>query len=170
MPHLVGVVDSLARFPLKSAGAEPVSVYAAGAALADPRIAEYGDVDTSVVALRLETGALVQIDCTRRTGYGYDERIEVLGSSGMVESGRHRTSTVVRYSDGAGHTAGMHAGWLERVLPTYAAELDHFVARLESGEEFGSTLVDGLRAQAIAEAATVSLTSGRAEPIGYPEI
>ncbi|WP_019203998.1 Gfo/Idh/MocA family oxidoreductase [Tsukamurella sp. 1534] len=147
------------------AGAEPTEVFAAGSALADPRIADHGDVDTSAITLRLETGALVQVDCARRTGYGYDERVEVLGSHGMAESGRHRTSTVVRYVDGAGRTAGMHAGWLERVLPTYAAELDHFVRGLETEEPFGPGLIDGLRAQAIAEAATRSLASGRSEPV-----
>lgn len=152
------------------AGAEPTEVFAAGTALADPRIAECGDVDTAAVTLRLTTGALVQIDCARRTGYGYDERIEVLGSHGMAESGRHRTSSVVQYVDGAGRTAGMHAGWLERVLPTYRTELGHFVDGLETGAPFGPTLVDGLRAQAIAEAATRSLTTGRSEPISYPDI
>jgi len=152
------------------AGVEPVSVYAAGTALADPRIAEYGDVDTSAITLRLETGALVQIDCARRTGYGYDERIEVLGSTGMVESARQRTSSVIRYSAGAGHTAGMNPGWLERALPTYTAELDHFVRCLETGAPFDVTLEDGVRAQAIAEAATRSLRSGRAEPVEHPQV
>ncbi|CAM3795218.1 Gfo/Idh/MocA family oxidoreductase [Tsukamurella ocularis] len=150
------------------AGAEPTEVYAAGSALADPRIAAYDDVDTAAITLRLTTGALVQIDCARRTGYGYDERIEVLGAHGMAESGRHRTSSVVRYVDGAGRTAGMHPGWLERVLPTYAAELEHFVDALETGAPFGPGLVDGLRAQAIAEAATRSLASRRGEPVELP--
>ena len=65
------------------AGADPVEVFAAGSALADPRLAqpEYDDVDTSVCVLKLPDGALVQIDNNRRTGYGYDERIEVLGLS-----------------------------------------------------------------------------------------
>jgi myo-inositol 2-dehydrogenase/D-chiro-inositol 1-dehydrogenase len=38
--------------------------------------------------VRLPTGALVQIDCARRTGFGYDERVEVLGSTGLVEARR----------------------------------------------------------------------------------
>ena len=61
------------------AGADPVEVFAAGSALADPRLAlpEYDDVDTSVCVLKMPDGALVQIDNNRRTGYGYDERIEV---------------------------------------------------------------------------------------------
>ena len=52
------------------AGADPVEVFAAGSALADPRLADYDDVDTSVCVLKMPDGALVQIDNNRRTGYG----------------------------------------------------------------------------------------------------
>lgn len=113
------------------AGEDPVEVFAAGSALAEPRLREYGDVDTSAVTLRLAGGALVQVDCVRRIGYGYDERIEVLGATGLVESGRHRTGHVLRYSAGAVTQDGMDAGWFERARPTYAAALGHFVDALE---------------------------------------
>jgi myo-inositol 2-dehydrogenase/D-chiro-inositol 1-dehydrogenase len=146
---------------------DPTEVFATGSTLAEPRLAEHGDVDTSVVTLRLPTGALVQIDSVRRVGYGYDERIEVLGSTGMVEARRHRTGAVSRYSAGKIVNDGMHACWFERVRPTYAAALDHFVISLERGDKITPSLNDGLRAQAIAEAATRSLTSGKAEPISY---
>ena len=149
-------------------GQDPVEVLAAGSALAEPRLVEYGDVDTSVVTMRLPSGALVQIDSMRRIGYGYDERIEVTGSTGMVESGRQRTGNVTRYLGGKVVQDGMHAGWFERVQPTYAAALAHFVQALENKTPIGPTLTDGLKAQAIAEAATRSLTTGRMEPVDYP--
>ena len=126
-----------------------------------------------MVSLRLPGGALVQIDCARRTGYGYDERIEIMGSSGMAEAGRHRAGAVSRYYSGKVVDDGMHPGWFERVQPTYAAALGHFVAALENGTgaDGGSavtpSLEDGLKAQAIAEAATLSLRSGRTETIRY---
>lgn len=144
---------------------EPVSVYAAGSALVDPRLVEYGDVDTSVVTVTLAGGALVQIDCVRRTGYGYDERIEVHGSTGMVEARRQRTGGVSRYLAGRRVDDGLHPGWFERAQPTYAAALAQFVGLLERGEPMMSSLEDGLRAQALAEAATLSLRTGRAETV-----
>ena len=67
---------------------EPVEVYAIGAALVDPAIGEAGDVDTSIVSIRMASGALCQIDSSRRAAYGYDERVEVFGSEGMAESAR----------------------------------------------------------------------------------
>ncbi|MFJ4172356.1 Gfo/Idh/MocA family oxidoreductase [Paenarthrobacter sp. NPDC089714] len=149
-------------------GMDPVEVYATGSTLADPSIAEFGDTDIAAVTLRLPTGALVQIDTSRRTGYGYDERIEVLGSNGMVEARRHRAGSVTRYTLGQAVENGMHPGWFERVRPTYAATLDYFVNSLEKGELPSPSLRDGLFAQAIAEAATRSLSSGRSEVIQYP--
>lgn len=158
-------------------GLDPVEVFATGSALAEPRLEEYGDVDTSAVTLRFPGGALVQIDCARRTGYGYDERIEIMGSTGMAEARRHRTGAVSRYQAGRVIDDGLHPGWFERVQPTYAAALAHFVAALEdgasgkgeaiSGEAIIPSLEDGLKAQAIAEAATASLRSGRSERIHY---
>ena len=146
-------------------GLEPVGVFVAGAALAEPRLRELGDVDTSVALLTLENGALVQIDSVRRTGYGYDERIEVFGSEGMVEARRHRTGSVARYRADRVVEDGLPAGWFERVRPTYAAALDHFVTSLRDGTPPSPSLQDGLRAQAIAEAATRSLTRGAQQPV-----
>lgn len=148
-------------------GQDPVSVSVTGSALADPRLAEFGDVDTSVATLTLPSGALVQVDCLRRTGYGYDERIEVVGSTGLVESRRMAAGNVVRRSGTRAVEDGLHAGWFERVEPTYAAALDAFVRALEAGTPPPVGLEDGLAAQAVAEAATRALTSGRTETVQY---
>lgn len=148
-------------------GEDPVEVFVAGSALADPRITEFGDVDTSVATLRMPSGALVQIDSVRRTGYGYDERIEVMGATGLAESRRQPSGNVVRYGGGHAVADGLHAGWFERVRPTYASALAGFVDALENGAPPPVTLDDGLRAQAIAEAATLSLRSGRPQAVDY---
>ncbi|KQO61297.1 Gfo/Idh/MocA family oxidoreductase [Curtobacterium sp. Leaf261] len=146
----------------------PVEVFAAGSALAEPRLVEHGDVDTSVVTMRLANGALVQIDSVRRTGYGYDERIEAMGSTGLVESRRQQSANVVRYGAEGLVGSPFHAGWFERVQPTYAAALGHFVGALDGEHPVGPSLRDGLRAQAIAEAATESLRTNRPQPVTLP--
>ncbi len=139
---------------------EPVEVHAMGAALADTRVAEAGDVDTSLVLLRMARGALCQIDSVRRTSYGYDERIEVFGSQGMVESRRQRFRGVSRYRGDKIVEDGLHAGWFERIEASYYASLDAFVRALQSGAAPEPSLDDGLKAQRIAEAATQSLHTG----------
>lgn len=148
-------------------GLDPTEVFVTGSALADPRIAEYGDVDTSVATLRLPNGGLVVIDSVRRTGYGYDERIEVHGSTGLVETRRQPQGNVLRYGSASTTGDSLHPGWFERVESTYASALGAFVEALQNKTPQPITLRDGLNAQAIAEAATRSLQSGKSEPISY---
>ncbi|KAA0093126.1 oxidoreductase [Mycolicibacterium sp. P1-18] len=151
-------------------GLDPESVFATGSTMVEPRLADHRDVDLSAVTLRLPGGALVQIDSARQIGYGYDERIEVLGSTGMVEARRHRSGAVVRYGAGQVVENGLHAGWFERVAPSYSAALDHFVEALRDGSPVGPDLGEALKAQAVAEAATRSLASGEMERVHYPTL
>ncbi len=142
---------------------EPVQVYALGAVLVDPAIGEAGDVDTSLVVMRMQSGALCQIDCSRRTAYGYDERVEVFGSTGAAESRRQRHRSMSLYKGKKVIEDGLHANWFERVEATYGAALDAFVRHLDGGEPAGDlpSLDDGLKAQIIADAATLSLQIGQ---------
>ena len=146
---------------------EPVEVYAVGAALVNPAIGEAGDVDTSLVTLRMRSGALCQIDCSRRTAYGYDERVEVFGSAGAAESRRQRYRSMSLYQGTKVIEDGLHAGWFERVEATYLAALDAFVRHLNGEEVDLPSLDDGLKAQIIADAATRSLQTGQPIRIEY---
>ena len=139
---------------------DPVEIHVMGAALADARVAEAGDVDTAVLVMRLSSGALCQIDNVRRTAYGYDERIEVFGSSGMVESRRQRFRGVSRYVGDKIVEDGLYAGWFERIEASYYRSLDAFVTALQTGTAPSPSLDDGLKAQLIADAATESLHIG----------
>ena len=148
-------------------GLEPVSVYARGAALADPRVAEVGDVDTSIAILTLSNGALVQLDAQRRTPYGYDERIEVSGTKEMIEAKRQQTGATRRYSRGMIREDGVDEGWFERIAHTFPLALDEFVSALEERRSPSAGLADGLRAQRIADAAARSLETGQPVDIIY---
>ncbi len=89
---------------------EPVSVFASGACSIDPRFEYYGDVDTAALTLRLKSGAIASFDFSRRSGYGYDECIEVHGSEGMIESRHPRRRDVSLYQGGAVIDDGLHEG------------------------------------------------------------
>lgn len=139
---------------------EVVSVGALGAALAMPAIRDI-DVDTSVLIMRLQQGALAQLDNARRTAYGYDERISVMGSLGMLASESQAVRGATLYQGQHIRQPGLYADWFSRVQETYYSHLDAFVRHL-GGEKVAGLpgLIDGLRAQAIAEAAQLSLTRG----------
>jgi myo-inositol 2-dehydrogenase/D-chiro-inositol 1-dehydrogenase len=143
------------------AGAAPVEVYATGAALTDPAIADAGDIDTSIVVLTMPDGALCQIDSMRRCAYGYDERIEVVGAGGMIESGRKPVREVTRWAGDRIVADGLHPGWFERIEPTFATAFDAFIGVVEGRVDDYPSLTDGVRAQMIAEAAMTSLRDHR---------
>jgi myo-inositol 2-dehydrogenase / D-chiro-inositol 1-dehydrogenase len=140
---------------------EPVQVYAIGAALVDPAIGQAGDVDTSIVSLRMASGALCQIDSSRRAAYGYDERIEVFGSEGMVESTRQNSRGLVLYKGRQILKDGLHPGWFERIEQSYYDAIDAFLKSVEQGRPPSPSLEDGLRAQLIADTATESIKTGQ---------
>lgn len=85
----------MARFIV---GAVPiVELYATCSVLIEPALERFADVDTAMVVMGAASGALVHINNSRRTVYGYDQRIEAFGAKGMVSSDNVRASTLVRY-------------------------------------------------------------------------
>jgi myo-inositol 2-dehydrogenase/D-chiro-inositol 1-dehydrogenase len=145
----------------------PIEVYAAGSVLVDPAIGEAGDVDTSMLILKMPSGALCHIDNSRRTTYGYDERIEVFGSEGMVQSLRKPVREVALYTGRKMVSTGLHPTWFERLEPSFALALDAFISALEGKQTSYPSLMDGLRAQIIAEAAIESLHKNQPVKITY---
>lgn len=141
-------------------GAAPVRVSAVGSSLVDKEIGAAGDVDTAAVTLTYADGRIAVIRNSRRAAFGYDQRIEVLGSEGMLQAENMLENTVVK-STAAGVTSAkpMHF-FLERYMPAYRAEWDAFVQAVESDTPFPVTLDDGVAALAMAEAATRSHQSG----------
>lgn len=147
------------------AGEEPTEIVALGSVLADASVGEAGDVDTAAIIVRLESGALAHIDNARRAVYGYDDRLEVFGTEGMIESGRMRRGNVVRTRGGMMCLDGLPQNSYERYHASYQAALDAFVAKLEGEDVQVPGIEDGLMAQVMAEAATLSARERRIVPI-----
>jgi myo-inositol 2-dehydrogenase / D-chiro-inositol 1-dehydrogenase len=150
------------------AGSEPVEVFAAGACLFEPGYAAYGDVDTAVLTLRFASGALATFSFSRRTTYGYDEMMEVFGSRGLLQSERQWHGGVSLHEDDRAVAGSTRPGWYERFRPTYVAELDALLKAIRTGSAAEPDLVDGMRAQAVAEAAVTSMVEGR--PVLIPDV
>lgn len=134
------------------AQSEPTEAFATGACLIDPGYARFNDVDTAVLTLKFESGALATFSFSRRTSYGYDEMIEVFGSEGMLESRRQPQLGISLYKGRDIVQGGLHQGWYERFATTYREEIDAFLSAVEGKAPVHATLAEGLRAQAIAEA------------------
>jgi myo-inositol 2-dehydrogenase/D-chiro-inositol 1-dehydrogenase len=149
------------------ANEDPIEVYAAGAALVDPAIGEAGDVDTSMLILKFASGAMCHINCSRRAAYGYDERVELFGSKGMAVSRRKPRREVTFYKGESIISEGLHPGWFERMEPTFYQALDAFIKALDGEKTEYPDLMDGLKAQMIAEAAIESLRTNQPVKITY---
>ena len=148
----------LARFFL---GEEPTALWASASTLVSEEIAALGDFDTAVVGLETAGGAVAVITNSRRTTYGYDQRIEAHGSKGMLAAGNVPESTLV-HGGAHGFTSqkAMHF-FLERYSEAYRAEWGHFVDVLDGKAKPSPTGTDGARALAMADAAFESAATGR---------
>ena len=150
------------RWILCADGDEAEWLSATGSCLIDPEIASVGDIDCALVSIRTRKGRLVQINTSRRAAYGYDQRFEVLGSTGMLQCGNHRPSEVVQ-SDAIGvRSDPLENFFLQRYREAYRLEVTHFFECLQTGQAFRTTIADGVAAQRLADAATESWHSGQA--------
>lgn len=149
-------------------GSEVVDVHARGAVRIEPAYADSGDVDTALVTLAHENGCLTCIDNSRRAAYGFDQRVEVLGSEGMAASENPPAhSGVVRTADGT-RTAALPYFFLERYVPSYVGEWEAFAAALRTGGSPPVGLEDARAPLVIGLAAWRSLREGR--PVAVAEI
>lgn len=142
-------------------GARPVTISAFGSSIVDPEIGQAGDVDTAVVTMTYADGRIAVIKNSRRAVYGYDQRVELLGSDGLLQANNMLENTVVKSTTAGVSSAKPTYFFLERYMPAYAAEWEAFVASLLDGAPMPVTLEDGIAALAMAEAATQSAKTGK---------
>lgn len=143
-------------------GEAPVTVTAVGTSIVDPDIGAVGDVDTAVVTLTYADGRIAVIKNSRRAVYGYDQRIELLGSDGLLQAGNMLENTVVRSTANGVASGKPTYFFLERYMPAYAAEWEAFVNAIVDGTAIPVTLEDGVAALALADAAARSARTGEA--------
>ena len=145
----------------------PVEIYSSASILIDDQIKEVEDFDTASVILKTLSGKQIIISNSRRSSYGYDQRIEVHGSLGMVSAENQRPISI-EIANSQGFTKPpLHHFFMTRYINAYAEEINYFVNSLKSGSEIKPNGIDGLNALIIAEAAKSSLLKGKNLPIKY---
>ena len=140
----------MARFLL----GEVTEVYTAAGILVDPAIGAAGDLDTALVTLKFASGALGVIDNSRQAVYGYDQRVEVLGSLGTIATGNNYANTAVVSTAARVYRDLPLNFFMERYLESYAAEIAAFVTAVVddapvpvTGEDGRAPVVMGLAAR-----------------------
>ena len=142
-------------------GEEVETVQAAGSVLTDPEIANRGDFDSANAILRTASGKQCTISNSRRATFGYDQRIEVHGSKGVLRAGNvHNTTVEVANAEGF-HEDPILNFFTERYGQAYSNEVLAFINAVTSGKQVNPNGFDGLQAQKLADAATLSWQTGK---------
>lgn len=137
------------------------TVQAQGSVLVDPAIAKAGDFDSVNVLLKTTSGRQAVITNSRRAAYGYDQRVEVLGSTGMV-SAKNIHDANIEIAGATGYQSPPLVNFfMERYENAYAAEIKAFIVAITTHAQPPTTGQDGLMALALADAATLSVAKAR---------
>jgi len=141
-------------------GERPVEVFAWASCLIDPQIGELGDVDTAKVLLTTATGRLCMISNSRRTGYGYDQRIEAFGSKGAARVDNVTNTAVSVWGESGAKADKFPYAFIDRYAGAYAAEMDHFADVLAGKTKPEAGLAASISSLELAEAAARSAATG----------
>ena len=153
----------MARFLL---GEEPTKVSAHASVLVDKEIGKAGDFDSVSVILETASGKQCIITNSRRATYGYDQRIEVHGSKGMVAAENQRAVSI-EVANGSGYTRPpLHDFFMTRYTEAYANEIASFIGAMTKGKKASPSGKDGLAALVLADAALKSATEGKTVTLG----
>lgn len=144
-------------------GEEPVEIFATASRLVDEELETINDYDTCSITLKTKSGKQCIINNCREAVYGYDQRIEVLGSHGLLKTQNHRPSTLKKYThDFTSSQQPLLNFFLERYVESYRKEFDVFVACIVDAQEFPTNLFDGLQALYLAVCAMESVENNKA--------
>ena len=155
----------MARF---LAGCNAEEIYVQAAVMVDPAIGDAGDVDTAVITMKMENGTIVTIDNSRKAVYGYDQRVEVFGSEGMIAvSNDTVSSAVISTAEGVTGEKPLHF-FLERYMQSYAKEIQCFIQAIEQNTDTPLGILDGLEPVRMGLAARKSFEEHR--PVKLSEI
>ncbi|GAB1475585.1 inositol 2-dehydrogenase [Bacillota bacterium] len=149
-------------------GSEADEIYVAGAVLVDPAIGKAGDIDTALITIKFENGAICNIDNSRKAAYGYDQRVEAFGAKGKIETSNDLPSTAIWSTEEGVFSEKPLYFFLERYMDSFAEEIKQFTEAIKEDKQTPVTGIDGLQPLKMGMAAKKSLELGR--PVRLSEI
>ncbi len=149
-------------------GSEVEEVFVVAGVRVDEKIGKAGDVDTAVITLKFENGTLGVIDNSRQAVYGYDQRVEIFGSEGMVKVDNNAPDNHDYYSRDGVHSSLPLNFFMDRYIEAYASEIKEFCRAVAEDRPITVGGRDGLLSVAIGLAAKKSLSEKR--PVKVSEV
>ncbi len=152
------------------AGSEVTEVSVKAANLVDPLFRKYDDVDTAIITLTFENGVIAVIDNSRKAVYGYDQRIEVFGSEGVVTAGNEYKSNVQISTKDTSVFDNPKYFFLDRYKDAYIEEINSFAEALLCNKPLSCTGEDGYKAELLAHATHISWKENRSVKVSELEL
>ena len=143
------------------AGSEVESVYAMGSVSVAPEVAEAGDIDTAVTVLRFKNGVVGIVEDCRKSGYGFDDRLEVFGTKGMATTGDDTYAHVEFACDDGFEREGLMHSFDERFSSGLRDIMIDFFNNIREGKPASVSGEDGLQSMRIGFAAKQSQKENR---------
>jgi len=138
-------------------GSEISELYVKGGCYIDPEIEKANDVDTAIINMSLKNGVLATINNSRQAVYGYDQRIEVLGSKGILKVENKLLNKVVKGTKEGFISSNPQNFFIDRYEQSYKKELMNFVQSIKGDLVDHADADDGLHALKAGLAANNSL-------------
>ena len=133
----------------------------------DKRLRGIDDVDNAIITLELESGVLCSIDSSRQTHYGYDQRIELFGSKGMVLVENKKDNLYSLSDSNQTKSSKIKNSFIERYRDSYLNELEHFYNSIVSNTTPNVGPENILSAIQVADAGRQSLKNKRPQSVKY---
>lgn len=155
----------MARFLM---GDEVEEIYTSAGITVDPEIGKAGDLDTALIVMRFRNGVIGTIDNCRKAVYGYDQRVEILGSEGKIETGNCYPNQAIVSSGKSVYKDLPLNFFMERYTESFAAELQSFTQSVLENRQTAVTGIDGRIPVVMAMAARKSYDEHR--PVRLEEV
>jgi myo-inositol 2-dehydrogenase/D-chiro-inositol 1-dehydrogenase len=155
----------MARFLI---GDEVEEIYTAAGVRVDPEIGKAGDLDTALIVLRFRNGVIGTIDNSRKAVYGYDQRVEILGSKGKIATENFYPNQIVISTGDTVYKDLPLNFFMDRYTESFVAELQSFIAAVLEKRTTAVTGIDGRIPVAMALAARKSYDEHR--PVRLSEV
>ena len=142
------------------------SIFATGQRFSDRKLKKINDLDLATVIMKTKKGVQCIITNSRHCSFGYDQRIELFGSKGMIISDNQRDLETVLYSkNSTDNKTQLKNFFIERYSEAYKIQLDDLVKICKINSKPLANFEDGRKSLILAESAKRSLKSKKFEKV-----
>ncbi|XP_062618712.1 myo-inositol 2-dehydrogenase-like isoform X1 [Saccostrea cucullata] len=140
-------------------GEKPLSVCAFGSISSDNSTLyqKFDDFDSVTAILNFPNGVMAQMEATREANIGYEQKVEVLGTRGLIQTQNIKTSELYTVTQESCKSEPLLQTFLDRYIDSFPTELNHFIDAVQGKEDILVTAESCIIAMEVSEALSKSL-------------